>query len=103
MTIIKPHTNRSFALFMTLFAFLAVGGGIFLMCEYNAVASMRVEVSGLKGNMVGLQGANADLKERLFSMTTATKLKENATQFGLVLERRPEYLNERQWLSDSSL
>jgi hypothetical protein len=103
MTIIKPHTNRSFVLFMSLFACLAVGGGVFLICEYNAIASMRVEVSGLKESMVGLQVANADLKERLFSMTTVTKLKEKGTEFGLTLERRPEYLNERQWLSDSSL
>lgn len=103
MTIIKPHSNRSFLPAFFLCALLVVGGGIFLICEYNAVASTRFEIATLKKQMVNLQVANADLKDTLFSMTTATKLGEKATEFGLTIEKRPEYLNERQWLSDSSL
>jgi hypothetical protein len=103
MTIIRPHSNRSLLLFVGFFGLLAVGGGILLVCEYGAVASARFELGALKEQIVSLQVTNADLKETLVSMTGATKLREKASEFGLTLEKRPEYLNERQWLSDSSL
>lgn len=103
MTIIKPHTNRSFKLyFIGVFLFLFVMGGVYI-AEYNAVANLRFQVRDMKESMVKLQGENADLKDKVFSMNDPKKLQELAQEKGLFMDRKPQYMKVNQWVSDSSL
>ena len=88
--------------FIVLAACVTLFGGVLLIFEYTGLASDRHEVDRLQKELVVLQAENADVKDALYTATNINVLQARAADFGLTLERRPEYLNERQWLSDSS-
>ncbi|MEK7512650.1 MAG: hypothetical protein AAB601_00435 [Patescibacteria group bacterium] len=102
MTIIKPHKNTSFLSFLIILGIVLGGGGLFYVFEYASVVEARSVKKALRAETVTLQVKNADLKNSLYSMTDAASLERLAKDLGLIMEKRPEYLNERQWLSVSS-
>lgn len=102
MTILRPHKHRDLARFFAiLFGILLAGGGVYIF-EYNAFVGARQELTRLRGALAEAQSANADLKNQLYEAIDPAHLKPLAVARGLVLERQPAYLGEREWLSDSS-
>ena len=102
MTIIKPHKNRNLAYFIAILFTLIIGGGVLYIFEYNGVADARFDVVALKRQVQDLEVKNADLKNSLFSYTDPQKLEAAATNFNLTLDKKPQYLNQQQWLSAST-
>jgi hypothetical protein len=102
MTIIKPRAYKNHLRFFFLLFLLIVLGGLLYIFEYNAVVENRQNLKNLKKSIIELQVLNADLKNNLYQITAAASLEKMAGEYGLEFERRPEYLNINQWLSDSS-
>jgi hypothetical protein len=102
MTIIKPIQAKNnlkylFFLFLIIFA-----GGIFYVLEYNSFVNIRYQVNSLKKQIADASAANTELKNNLYKMTDPVQLDSLAQKYQLTLERRPQYLNQSQWVSDSS-
>jgi cell division protein FtsL len=77
-------------------------GGIFYVLEYNSFVSARYQVNSLKKQISDAITANTDLKNQLFKMTDPVELQTLAAKYNLTLERKPQYLNQNQWVSVSS-
>ncbi|MDP3975242.1 MAG: hypothetical protein Q8P88_03090 [Candidatus Jorgensenbacteria bacterium] len=102
MTIIKPHKNFELKHFLvSLFALLVVGGGFYIL-EYNSLAAERYEVRDLKKAVERAREVNADLTNALYERLDPSKLKPLAADYGLTIDRNPEYLTFSPWRSVSS-
>lgn len=102
MTIIKPHRHFELASFLVpLFLLLVLGGGLYIL-EYNLLASTRFEVDELKQAVERAREVNAELKNALYEKLDPSKLKPLAAEYGLTLDRTPEYLSFTPWRSVSS-
>ena len=102
MTIIKPTEARNNIRFLILLFIIIFAGGIFYVLEYNSLVNARYEVSSLKKQIADATAANIDLKNNLYKMTDPVQLDSLAAKYQLTLERRPQYINQNQWVSDSS-
>lgn len=92
MTIIKPHMHSSLKLFLAVLFILLLGGGIWFVYEYNAVAAMRYEMKEIQKEIVGAEVINAELKNTLLTSLDPTKLEMLAQEKGLMLEQNPRYV-----------
>ena len=102
MTIIKPTAVRSNIRFL-IFLFIAIFiGGIFYVLEYNSLVNARYQVNSLKKQIADASTVNIDLKNKLYKMTDPVQLNALAAKYQLTLERKPQYINQNQWVSDSS-
>jgi hypothetical protein len=102
MTIIKPTEVRNNVRFL-IFLFITIFvGGIFYVLEYNSLVNARYEASSLKKQIADASATNIDLKNNLYKMTDPVQLDSLAAKYQLTLERRPQYINQNQWVSDSS-
>lgn len=102
MTILKPtqiKNNIRFLIFLFITIFV---GGIFYVLEYNSFVNARYQVSVFKKQIADAAAANADFKNNLYKMTDPVQLDLLASKYQLTLERRPQYINQNQWVSDSS-
>ncbi len=102
MTIIKPSAytqNARFIIFLLSFILIS---GISYIFAYNALVNTRYQASNLKNQISQADTYNTELKSKIFKMTDPTTLDALATKYNLVLETRPEYLAEHQWVSDLS-
>ena len=96
MTIIKPHTNRQFVQFITVFfAFLLLGGLIYIF-QYNALVNARAETNELKNRIVEAQTELATLKNGLYQILDPVALSSLASQEGLTVEKYPRYVTVSQ-------
>ncbi len=96
MTIINPNKNKRLTFFFaSLFAVILFGGIVYIK-QYNALANSRYELRALKQEMVSLEVKNADLKNELYQITDASKFDALAEEYGLVLERQPQYITLSQ-------
>jgi len=102
MTIIRPIEARNNVRFLILLFVVIFVGGIFYVLEYNSLVNARYEVSSLKKQIADASTANIDLKNNLYKMTDPVQLDSLAAKYQLTLERRPQYINQNQWVSDSS-
>ncbi len=101
MTFLTPHQNGTTKQFLLLLFALVVLGGVLYIFEYNMFVNARFELGNLKKSLTELQTANADLKNRLYAVLDPVKLTALATERGLVLEKKPQYVT-KQWVSDST-
>ena len=102
MTIIKPIEIKN-GIHSLIFLFIAIFvSGIFYVLEYNSFANTRYQVNSLKERIADASTANADFKNILYKMTDSVRLNSLAPQYQLTLERKPQYLSQNQWVSDSS-
>lgn len=102
MTIIKPieaKNNVRFLIFLFATVFVS---GIFYVLEYNSLVNARYQASSLKKQIADAAAINADLKDNLYKMTDPVRLDLLAKEHQLTLERKPQYINQYQWVSDSS-
>ncbi|TSA44829.1 hypothetical protein D4R51_03065 [bacterium] len=102
MTIIRPIEVKNNIRFLIFFFFTIFIGGIFYVLEYNSFVNARYEASALKKQIADVSTANADLENNLYKMTDPVQLGSLAPKYQLTLERKPQYLNQNQWVSDSS-
>jgi len=102
MTFIRPTLNRHYIRFFILFAFIVLSGGIFYVFEYNSFVNTRYQVMTLKGKIAEAEANNVSLKNEYYKMTDPVYLEALVPKYGLTLERRPEYLEQSKWVSDSS-
>ncbi len=102
MTIIKPSEYGRYVRFLAIIFGILLSGGIFYIFQYNALVDVRFEISSLKDSIVGLEAANADLKNNLYEAVEPEKLQSFARDNGLILEKNPKFLSSDKWLSDSS-
>ena len=102
MTIIKPIETRNNLRFLILLFAVIFASGIFYVLEYNSLVNARYQASSLKKQIADATAANADLKNNLYKMTDPVKLDLLAKEHHLTLERKPQYINQYQWVSDSS-
>ncbi|MEK7505996.1 MAG: hypothetical protein AAB377_03315 [Patescibacteria group bacterium] len=102
MTIIKPIEAKNNLRFLILFFVAIFASGIFYVLEYNSLVNARYQASSLKKQIADATAANADLKNNLYKMTDPVKLDLLAKEHHLILERKPQYINQYQWVSDSS-
>ena len=93
MTILSPQTtNVSLKSFLiVLFCVLFVGGGIYIL-TYNSFVAHRHTVNGLEDRIVAAEVENADLKKSLYRILDPVLLEVRAAEYGLILDRKPEYL-----------
>jgi hypothetical protein len=64
--------------------------------------SARYQVNSLKKQLADVSATNTDLKSQLYKMTDPVQLQTLAAKYNLTLERKPQYLNQNQWVSVSS-
>ena len=102
MTIIKPIQVKNNVRFILLLIVMVVTGGILYVLEYNSFVNARYQANALKSNVAEEVGENTDLENSLYKMTDPVKLDSLASKYQLTLERKPQYLNQNQWVSDSS-
>jgi hypothetical protein len=102
MTIIKPIEVRNNVRFLVLLFITILAGGIFYVLEYNSLVNARYQASSLKKQIAEASAVNTDLKNSLYKMTDPVQLDSLASKYKLTLERRPQYINQHQWVSDSS-
>ncbi|MEK7630289.1 MAG: hypothetical protein AAB432_02835 [Patescibacteria group bacterium] len=102
MTILKPHQNFNLRKFLLVLFALILSGGLVYIFEYNSFVNARYELASFKKELVSLQASNADLKNQLFETLAPVNLRQVAQVKNLVLDQRPSYLRQNQWLSDSS-
>jgi len=71
--------------------------GVFLnIYFYNHIVSLRHMLVSSQKNLQKLEVANADLKNDLYKILDADSLTSLASNFGLIKENKPEYL-ENSW------
>ncbi|MGC9610729.1 MAG: hypothetical protein ABSE68_00700 [Minisyncoccia bacterium] len=102
MTILKPGEARNNLKFIIFLFSIILVGGIFYVLEYNSFVNTRYQVNTLKKQIADASAANTELKNNLYKMTDPVQLDSLAQKYQLTLERRPQYLNQSQWVSDSS-
>lgn len=102
MTIIKPIAVKNNIRFLIFLFVVIFAGGVFYVLEYNSLVNARYQVNSLKKQIADASTANADLKNSLYKMTDPVQLDSLAAKYQLTLERRPQYINQSQWVSDSS-
>ncbi len=102
MTIIRPTFNKNYIRFFILLAIVVLAGGIFYVFEYHSFVNTRYQVTTLRGNITEAETANANLKSTYYKMTDPVHLETLVPQYHLTLERRPDYLEQSKWVSDSS-
>ena len=102
MTIIRPAQYRGFISFFVIIFGLIIISSVFYIFEYNSFVESSTEIKALKKRMVEFQALNADLKNAFYEATDVPTLEKIGIEHGLSLDKRPEYLNSNQWLSDSS-
>ncbi|MCL4399671.1 hypothetical protein M1506_00120 [Patescibacteria group bacterium] len=102
MTIIRPSIYTQNARFiMLLLSFILISGVLYIF-TYNALVNARYQISSLKDQITKVTNDNTDLKSQIFKVTDPKALDALATKYNLVLETKPEYLTEHQWVSDLS-
>ena len=93
MTILSPQAAdvslKSFL--VVLFCILFIGGGIYIF-TYNSFVAHRHTVNGLEDRIVAAEVENADLKKSLYRTLDPVLLEARAAEYGLILDRKPEYL-----------
>lgn len=102
MTIIKPTAIKNNVRFLAFLFVMILAGGIFYILEYNSFVSVRYGVNSLRKEIADASAMNADLKSGLYKMTDPVQLGSLAPRYRLTLERKPQYLNQNQWVSVSS-
>ncbi len=102
MTIIRPLEAKNNLRFLVLLFLTIFVSGIFYVLEYNSLVSARYQVNSLKKQIADASAANTDLKSQLYKMTDPVQLNSLAAKYNLTLERKPQYLNQNQWVSVSS-
>ncbi|MGC9603266.1 MAG: hypothetical protein ABSF47_02240 [Minisyncoccia bacterium] len=102
MTIIRPIQTKNGFRFLFLFFLTIFVSGIFYVLEYNSFVSARYQVNSLKKQLADVSATNTDLKSQLYKMTDPVQLQTLAAKYNLTLERKPQYLNQNQWVSVSS-
>ena len=96
MTIICPQKKKDIRYFLiALFAVLLAGGSFYLV-ETGSLVEKRHELDALKGQLVALKTSNADLKNEYYRLLDPAKLEAVASNSGLTLEKRPQYLTSKQ-------
>lgn len=96
MTIIRPHAPSTIKYFLYIVFGVLLICGAFYISEYSSLAELRHTTTSLKGQVVGLQTANADLKNELYRMIDPARLETAAIDSGLTLDKRPHYVTTRQ-------
>jgi len=93
MTILSSqNTNVSIKGFLAiLFCVLFIGGGIYIF-SYNSFVAHRHAVSNLRDYIVIAEVENADLKKDLYRVLDPVRLEAQADAYGLILDKKPEYL-----------
>ncbi len=102
MSIIKPSIyaqNARFIMFLLSFILMA---GISYILMYNSLVNARYQVTNLKSQITEAVNVNNNLKSEVFNITSPQSLNSLAVKYNLVLDTKPEYLSEKQWVSDSS-
>ncbi len=99
MTIIKPLAIRNNVRFLAFLFVMILAGGVFYVLEYNSLVSARYQVNSLKKQMADASAMGADLKSGLYKMTDPVQLGSLAPKYQLTLERKPQYLDQNQWVS----
>ncbi len=100
MTIIQPKTTHALTRFVWLFAGALLILGSFYIYEYNHFVSLRHEVESLERELLSLQNRNSDLRQALYAVLNAPALEALARKKGLVIEKKPDFLNlDALWAS----
>ncbi len=102
MTIIRPTFNKNYVRFFVLLAIVVLAGGIFYVFEYNSFVNTRYQVTTLKNKIADAETMSAGLKSTYYKMTDPVHLETLVPEYHLTLERRPDYLEQSKWVSDSS-
>lgn len=93
MSIIKPHTSRSFLVFFAAIFLVMAAAGIVYSREYRAFADGRHETERLTKELAALEARRADLTDAVFQATNPAAFEAVAAASGLSLERHPSYLS----------
>ncbi len=99
MTYIKPNKNNSSLNIVLLL--LGVGfffGATWLVILYNNSVNFSHGLSEMKLEFQKVQAANAELKEKIFSVLGPLNSKDVAASHNLVQEKKPQFLEvNTQW------
>ena len=92
MTIIEPKKKKSknklFFLPLTLFILGAFLGVFF----YADIVNLRHELADWEKKVRQLEIDNSELKNKRYSMFDKEGIRKTASEFGLILEKKPAYL-----------
>jgi cell division protein FtsL len=102
MTIISPSKNLGTLKFILLIFAVIFAGGLFYIYQYNQLVNLKHRIANLEEAIVRSHVLNTDLKDGLYRLTEPAVLKAAAFEKGLILDAKPDYLEIKQWLSDSS-
>lgn len=102
MTILNPTKSKEYLVFVIQFFVLIIIGSVFYIYHYNLLAENRFKLSELKEAIITAEVESAELKNKFYGAINPAELKLLAVDYNLVLDKNPDYLNIRQWVSDSS-
>lgn len=99
MTIIKPYADKTFInkILMLVIGFLVLSA-FWLVIIYNRAVNLTHSISQTKDNVEKLQTANAELKDKMFSLFKNDNLAAFTNNKQLIQDRAPQYLEvDERW------
>lgn len=95
MTIIEPNKNKLRAQIRastTPLLVLIVLGAVLTIAFYNESVELRYRLSTQEKKLETLKVANAELRNQLYTIINANTVSRIANELGLILEKKPIYL-----------
>lgn len=96
MTIIEPKKFKSqYKRYLIPILGLIFAGAAASIYFYSDIVELKDNVQNQEKTLQQLEVKNAELKNQLYTILDANKLKESAGTLGLILERDPNYLETK--------
>lgn len=104
MTYIQPKKHHSLInLFLVIVAVGVLGGAVGLIIIYNQTVTLSHGTSEAKTALRAIETANAEVKERIFSLFDPAHVAAFAAERGLTVDKNPHYIEvSKQWVVASS-
>ncbi len=94
MTIIQPERSRKKLWpLASLIVVLLIGSTVFGVLLYNSTVDLRHSVLRLERDLEELRVKNAEFEDEMYSLLETNHLTALARELGLVMERKPRYLD----------
>ncbi|HTY39669.1 MAG TPA: hypothetical protein VMC43_01080 [Candidatus Paceibacterota bacterium] len=95
MTIIQPN-NRAGRGWVVAFVVLAIavgGAALILVVQYNKLVDVSHALTNGKETLKNIETENAELTDRTFNLLQGQSLDKLASDYSLVKDKNPHYLN----------
>ena len=93
MPIIEPKKEKSKIKYVIFGLILAASFGAYVsILLYNGIVNLRHGISESEEEISRLEAANADLKNKLYSVTEIENLKLLGSKSNLIPDRKPEFI-----------